>query len=74
MSEPFINPRLQQTRLVQAYIQVMRDVAEDVITRARLTHTPVIIADAEGQVLFCDPEELAEQLKLYSGSKKNEPG
>jgi transcriptional regulator of acetoin/glycerol metabolism len=65
MSESLLNPIPQQSRLVQALIKVARGVAEDVIQRAKMTHTPVILADEEGHILSLEPEELATQLKNY---------
>lgn len=63
MPEPVISHIPTPSRLVQALIQVARGVAEDVIQRAQLTHTPVILADDQGHILSVNPEELAKQFK-----------
>ena len=63
MSEQIINSTPKPSRLVSALIQVAHHVAEEVIQRAQITHTPVILADDEGRILTFDAEELAQQLK-----------
>jgi 3-dehydroquinate dehydratase len=56
--------QLTPNRLLDALKAVSLDVARDVINKARLTHTPVILADAQGNILTLDPEELAKQYGL----------
>jgi hypothetical protein len=63
MSEQIVNPLPKPSRLVTALIQVAYGVAEDVIQRAQMTCTPVILADNEGHILTLDAEDLAQQLK-----------
>ena len=63
MSEQIVNPLPTPSRLVLALIQVAPSVAEEVIQRAKITHTPVILADDEGHILSLNADELALQLK-----------
>jgi len=63
MSEQTVNLIPNPSRLVSALIQVAYGVAEDVIQRAQITHTPVILADNDGCILTLNADELAQQLK-----------
>ena len=64
MPEPLVTPNSEPSRMVQALIQVAQDVAEEVIRKAKATHTPVIVADETGCVVFVDPDKLAKDLNL----------
>jgi fructose/tagatose bisphosphate aldolase len=61
MSDYVMSESVQSNPLVQAFIRVSQDVTEAVIQKASQTHTPVILMDAQGNIVRLDAKELAHQ-------------
>jgi fructose/tagatose bisphosphate aldolase len=61
MSKYTLSDAALSDRLVQAFIATAADVTNAIIQKARQTQTPVIITDAEGNIVRLDADVLAKQ-------------